>query len=66
MEKLKSLFIIFLLLIFISLVAGLGMSLITKEYSELVTGALLILSSIAILAMFIDGFVFSFKNGTAS
>ena len=62
MEKLKSLFIIFLLLIFISLVIGAGVVLISKEYAGVVTGVLLILSSLSILTIFIYEFTELFKK----
>ena len=66
MEKLKSLFIIFLLLIFISLVLGAGVAFISKTYATIVTGGALILSSLSILTLFIYEFKPTPVTGTQS
>jgi len=63
MENLKSLFIIFLLLIFISLVLGTGVSLMSLHYGFIITGISLVLSSLAILYIFIYEFVIAHRTG---
>jgi len=66
MENLKSLFVIFLLLIFISLVLGTGVSFMSLHHGFIVTGVSLVLSSLAILYIFIYEFVFAPKTGEKS
>ena len=62
MEKLKSLFIIFLLFIFISLVFGAGVACISKEAGFIATGVALILSSIVVVTLFILEFTLARKS----
>lgn len=54
MEKLKSLFAIYALFILLSLVSGFGTHLMKPEYSGIVTGSLLILSSFVTLLFFLN------------
>ena len=61
MENLKSLFIIFLLFIFISVVLGVGVAFISAHYGAIVMGVALMLSSLAILGIFVYEFVVSPK-----
>lgn len=66
MEKLKSLFIIFLLLIFISLVLGAGVAFMSFEYAAIVAGTSLVISSLAILALFVYEFKPASQSGVKS
>ena len=66
MEQTKSLFIIFLLLIFISLVLGAGVAFMSLKYAAIITGVALILSCVFVLILFIDDFKSTSANGTSS
>lgn len=60
MENLKALFAIFFLLILASITIGCGVDLLSeKQYGNYATGALLILSSLSVLAIFIHEFFFA-------
>lgn len=66
MEQTKSLFIIFLLLIFIALVLGAGVAFMSLKYAAIVTGVALIFSCLFILVLFIDDFRTATTDGTPS
>lgn len=59
MEKLKALFIIYFLLILVSLISGGAVHLIFNNFGYKVAGALLIVSSVFIITSFAYGVIFS-------
>ena len=66
MEQIKILLAIYLLLIAISIVTGAGFYLAAPYYAGIVSGLLLILSSIAILTIFVIEFVTTGEKGSES
>jgi len=62
MQKLKSIFIIYIFFIIISSIIGVGVFFISEKYSSFIFGTLLVLSSLVILFIFIKAFVFNTKD----
>ncbi len=63
MEELLTLFVIYVLFLSLSIISGFASYLISPEHYRLVTGSLLILSSLSVLTIFINSFVFSRTKG---